>query len=73
MLEAFSSYRLNRRSSRLQVTRQRSKPFSGDREERVATNRRRVAAHFKRMQERPSVKKLFAYEREVNEGFAKTA
>jgi hypothetical protein len=72
MLEAFSSYRLNRRSSRLQVTRQRSKPFSGDREERVA-NRRRVAAHFKRMQERPSVKKLFACEREVNEGFAKTA
>jgi hypothetical protein len=39
----------------------------------LLTNRRRVAAHFKRMQERPSVKKLFAYEREVNEGFAKTA
>jgi hypothetical protein len=72
MLEAFSSYRLNRRSSRLQVMRQRSKPFSGDPEERVA-NRWRVAAHFKRMQERRSVKKLFAYEREVNEGFAKTA
>ena len=32
-----------------------------------------VAAHFKRMQERPSVKKLLAYEKEVNEGFAKTA
>jgi glutathione S-transferase len=29
-----------------------------------------VAAHFKRMQERPSVKKLLAYEKE---GFAKTA
>ena len=29
-------------------------------------------AHFKRMQERPSVKKLLAYEKEVNEGFAKT-
>jgi hypothetical protein len=28
---------------------------------------------FKRMQERPSVKKLLAYEKEVNEGFAKTA
>jgi hypothetical protein len=27
-------------------------------------------AHFKRMQERPSVKKLLAYEKEVNEGFA---
>jgi len=32
-----------------------------------------VAAHFKRMQERPSVKKLLAYEKEVNERFAKTA
>jgi glutathione S-transferase len=32
-----------------------------------------VAAHFKRMQERPSVKKLFALEKEVLEGFAKTA
>jgi hypothetical protein len=32
-----------------------------------------VASHFKRMQERPSVKKLLAYEKEVNEGFAKTA
>jgi hypothetical protein len=31
------------------------------------------SAHFKRMQERPSVKKLLAYEKEVNEGFAKTA
>ena len=30
-------------------------------------------AHFKRMQERPSVKKLLAYEKEVNEGFARTA
>jgi len=30
-------------------------------------------AHFKRMQERPSVKKILAYEKEVNEGFAKTA
>jgi hypothetical protein len=26
---------------------------------------------FKRMQERPSIKKLLAYEKEVNEGFAK--
>ena len=32
-----------------------------------------VAAHFKRMQERASVKKLLAYEKEVNEEFAKTA
>jgi glutathione S-transferase len=32
-----------------------------------------VMAHFKRMQERPSVKQLLAYEKEVNEGFAKTA
>jgi hypothetical protein len=32
-----------------------------------------VAAHFKRMQERLSVKKLLAYEKEVNEAFAKTA
>jgi glutathione S-transferase len=32
-----------------------------------------VAAHFKRMQERASVKKLLAYENEVNERFAKTA
>jgi glutathione S-transferase len=32
-----------------------------------------VAAHFKRMQERPSVKKLLAFEKEVNEGFANTA
>jgi len=32
-----------------------------------------VMAHFKRMLERPSVKKLLAYEKEVNEGFAKTA
>jgi glutathione S-transferase len=32
-----------------------------------------VAAHFKRMQERRSVKKLLAYEKEVQEGFAKTA
>ena len=32
-----------------------------------------VAAHFKRMQERPRVKKLLAYEKEVNEGFARTA
>jgi len=32
-----------------------------------------VTVHFKRMQERPSVKKLLAYEKEVNEGFAKTA
>jgi glutathione S-transferase len=32
-----------------------------------------VAAHFKRMQERQSVKKLLAYENEMNEGFAKTA
>jgi hypothetical protein len=30
-------------------------------------------AHFKHMHERPSVKKLLAYEKEVNEGFAKTA
>jgi glutathione S-transferase len=32
-----------------------------------------VAAHFKRMQARPSVKKLLTFEKEVNEGFAKTA
>jgi len=32
-----------------------------------------VTADFKRMQERPSVKKLIAYEKEVNEGFSKTA
>ena len=32
-----------------------------------------VAAHFKRIPERPSVKKLPAYEKEVNEEFAKTA
>jgi len=32
-----------------------------------------VTAHFKRMQERPSVKKLLAFEKEVNEGFAKVA
>jgi len=32
-----------------------------------------VSAHFKRMQERPSVKKLFAFEKEVQERFAKTA
>src|SRR5215510_1370269 len=32
-----------------------------------------VTAHFKDMQERLSVRKLLAYEKEVNEGFAKTA
>ena len=32
-----------------------------------------VAAHFKRMQERPSVKKLLSFEKEVNNGFAMTA
>jgi hypothetical protein len=32
-----------------------------------------VTADFKRMQERPSVKKLITYEKEVNEGFSKTA
>jgi glutathione S-transferase len=32
-----------------------------------------VVAHFERMQQRPSVKKLFALEKEVLEGFAKTA
>jgi hypothetical protein len=32
-----------------------------------------VTAHFKRMQERPNVKRLLAYEKEVNEGFPKTA
>ena len=32
-----------------------------------------VTAHFKRMQERPNVKKLIAYEKEVNERFAKSA
>src|SRR4029434_8433492 len=31
-----------------------------------------VAAHFKRMQERPSVKKLLAFEKDVNEGFGKS-
>jgi hypothetical protein len=35
--------------------------------------RSNVTAHFKRMQGRPSVKKLLAKEKEVNEGFAKTA
>ena len=30
-----------------------------------------VTAHFKRMQERPTIKKLLAYEKEVNEGFTK--
>jgi hypothetical protein len=33
----------------------------------------KIAAHFERMQERPSVKKLLAYENEVNERFGKTA
>lgn len=32
-----------------------------------------VTAHFKRMLERPSVKKLLAFEKEVNEQFAKVA
>jgi hypothetical protein len=32
-----------------------------------------VTAHFKRMQERPSVKKLLAFEKELQEKFAKTA
>ena len=32
-----------------------------------------VTAHFERMQERPSVKKLLTYEKEVNERFAKVA
>ncbi len=32
-----------------------------------------VAAYFKRIHECPSVKKLLVYEKEVNEGFAKTA
>jgi glutathione S-transferase len=32
-----------------------------------------VTAHFKRMHERPSVKKLLAFEQAVNEDFAKTA
>jgi len=32
-----------------------------------------VVARYKRMQERPSFKKLLAYEKEVNEGFAKVA
>ena len=32
-----------------------------------------VAAHFKRTQERPRVKKLLVFEKEVNDGFAKTA
>jgi len=32
-----------------------------------------VVAHFKRMQERASVKKLFTYEKGLNEEFAKTA
>ena len=31
-----------------------------------------VTAHFKRMQERPSCKKLLAYEQGVNQEFAKT-
>ncbi len=32
-----------------------------------------VAAHFKRMQERPSVKKLLAFEKQVQESFAAAA
>lgn len=32
-----------------------------------------VTAHFKRMQERPSVKKLIAFEKDVNERFARSA
>ena len=32
-----------------------------------------VTAHFQRMQERSSVKKLIAYENEVNERFARSA
>jgi len=32
-----------------------------------------VESGFRRMQERPSVKKLLAYEKEVNKRFAKTA
>ena len=32
-----------------------------------------IMAHFKRMQERLSLKTLLAYEKEVNEEFAKTA
>ena len=32
-----------------------------------------VTAHFKRMQERPSVEKLIAFENDVNQKFAKTA
>ena len=32
-----------------------------------------VAAHVKRMQYCPSIKRLLAYEKKVNEGFAKTA
>ena len=31
-----------------------------------------VTAHFKRMRKRPSVKKLLAYEKKVNEGFVET-
>ncbi|HEX7232440.1 MAG TPA: glutathione S-transferase family protein [Candidatus Binatia bacterium] len=34
---------------------------------------RNVAAHFKRMQERTSVKKLLAYDKELNQAFAGTA
>ena len=32
-----------------------------------------VAAHYKRMQERPSVKKLLAYDKELNQAFTDTA
>ena len=32
-----------------------------------------VQAHFKRMHERPRLKRLLAYEKEVNETFARTA
>ena len=32
-----------------------------------------IASNFNRMQRRPSIETLLAYEKEVNEGFAKTA
>jgi hypothetical protein len=40
---------------------------------RPGAGRTLTAAHFKRKQERPRVKQLLAYEKEVYEGFAKMA
>jgi hypothetical protein len=42
------------------------------RDERRKSRSKSLTLDFLPMQERPSVKKLLAYEKEVNEGFAKT-